>query len=185
MTLDRVVQGIFQEFRSPIQHTMARIAVHLIMMSLCFESFFASEVATEPNLRGVAKKEPHNDAQAEEAAQVAFLSQVDTQKRRLGGSCDDGRGDLRGSECAADNCKRCLGNGAVLTFSPGRTGGFTRCAYNPPIRGQPSVFCGEGFGDGTSATGAAEMCQCCRGAAASLQFFPGHAEGLGYTYCMK
>merc|ERR1719336_1220768 len=81
--------------------------------------------------------------------QERFLNELHAERRNTGGRCDDGPGDRRGGECAAENCKRCLGNGAVLTFSPDQAGGYTKCEYYPHIRGATSVFCGEKFGNNT------------------------------------
>mmetsp|Transcript_35760 Transcript_35760/g.103001 ORF Transcript_35760/g.103001 Transcript_35760/m.103001 type:complete len:164 (-) Transcript_35760:56-547(-) len=111
------------------------------------------------------------------SAMSRFLEQLWAQ-----GRCDDGPGDLRGGSCAQENCKRCLGPGARLSYDRNRD--YTTCEYHPsPGRG-PNVFCGEGFGRTPPQDPArAEKCRCCRGPGATLVHDPSSADGLGYTYC--
>mmetsp|Transcript_95470 Transcript_95470/g.275048 ORF Transcript_95470/g.275048 Transcript_95470/m.275048 type:complete len:186 (+) Transcript_95470:118-675(+) len=108
-----------------------------------------------------------------------FLAELHAQ-----GQCDDGPGDRRAASCAVENCKRCLGSGAVLMYDP-KNGdeGFTSCKYQLPIKGAPSTYCGEGFGDNTKKAGKVEDCQCCRGETAVLDYDSSAADGIGYTYC--
>eukprot|EP00428_Durinskia_dybowskii_P023404 CAMPEP_0170236126 /NCGR_PEP_ID=MMETSP0116_2-20130129/17809_1 /TAXON_ID=400756 /ORGANISM="Durinskia baltica, Strain CSIRO CS-38" /LENGTH=185 /DNA_ID=CAMNT_0010486921 /DNA_START=90 /DNA_END=647 /DNA_ORIENTATION=+ len=151
----------------------------------CDDDGAAGEASLSLLQRRAAALQSDEAKAAAESTRVAimhrFLAELHAQ-----GLCDDGEGDLRMVECAADNCRRCLGSGAVLLFNPGNgPQGRTVCTYQPRIPGAPSTYCGEAFRDTEGNATALEDCRCCRGEGATLKFDASAADGIGYTYCEK